>query len=393
MKAWQITLRTLDENIRVLAKIICVVGIGILIRTEYAFAQRFVPLGFPPGDNWQGTEAWDVSDNGNVVVGKAYGTVDRSKGFRWVAGIGMETLPPNDNIWMIAEAISSDGTTIVGSSTLRGQLPTRGVYWDKLLNLNYIYPCFDFISCTCKDLDHFAEAHDISGNAQWIAGKATVSANPLIYHAARWRTGKCSTIPDDLKTLGGLNSTAFAISADGTVVVGTAQDSEGRWLAFRWTSTTGMQSIGALCYTEFGPAQSSAWGVSYSGKLIVGEADACYPNGWHAFLWDETDNIMMDLGTLPGRNHSHAYDVSNDGIVVGESYNLDSTNIRIDRRAFIWTKDKGMQCLQHIYRNIIPPGWELWAATAISPDGRYIVGFGMNPERKVEAFLLDTWAR
>jgi hypothetical protein len=50
-----------------------------------------------------------------------------------------------------------------------------------------------------------------------------------------------------------------------------------------------------------------------------------------------------------------------------------------------------MQDLNTTYASLLTNGSALWAAHAISPDGRYIVGWGRNAAtRRGEAFLLDT---
>jgi len=92
------------------------------------------------------------------------------------------------------------------------------------------------------------------------------------------------------------------------------------------------------------------------------------------------------LGTLPGCDSSSAYGVSSDGSVVG-----------MGRERF-----KGASCLS------LDAGWrdarpqpdlrqpaegrlDSYHARAISPDGRYIVGWGYNAStRRKEAYLLDT---
>ena len=48
-----------------------------------------------------------------------------------------------------------------------------------------------------------------------------------------------------------------------------------------------------------------------------------------------------------------------------------------------------MQYLGHAFAHLIPPGWELVMARGISPDGRFIVGWGRNPQGQIEAWLLD----
>jgi probable HAF family extracellular repeat protein len=95
---------------------------------------------------------------------------------------------------------------------------------------------------------------------------------------------------------------------------------------------------------------------------------------------------MEDLGTL-GRDWSGASGVSADGaVVVGGALNAAG-----DRRAFRWTASGGMENLNTTYASLLTDGSMLWEARAISPDGRYIVGWGYNAATsRVEAFLLDT---
>jgi len=64
---------------------------------------------------------------------------------------------------------------------------------------------------------------------------------------------------------GGLESEALGVSADGTVVVGTAINAEGFRRAFRWTESDGMQDLGTL-----GGVLSLGTAVSADGQTIVG---------------------------------------------------------------------------------------------------------------------------
>jgi probable HAF family extracellular repeat protein len=65
-----------------------------------------------------------------------------------------------------------------------------------------------------------------------------------------------------------LSSSAYAVSADGTTVVGTSQSSNGLE-AFRWTARSGMIGLGDL---PGGGFRSVAYGVSADGSVIVGQA-------------------------------------------------------------------------------------------------------------------------
>ena len=140
-----------------------------------------------------------------------------------------------------------------------------------------------------------------------------------------------------------------------------------------------MQDLGSL-----GGNYSEAWGVSANGAVVVGAADNA-AGFRHAFRWTEVDGVMRDLGTLGG-GYSWADGVSADGaVVVGWAYNAAQ-----QPRAFRWTAAGGMENLNTTYANLLTPGSALWEARAISPDGRYIVGWGYNAATGWEAFLLDT---
>jgi probable HAF family extracellular repeat protein len=133
---------------------------------------------------------------------------------------------------------------------------------------------------------------------------------------------------------------------------------------------------------------SEARGVSADGSVVVSWADNAAGQG-RAFCWTASGG-MQDLGTLPGYDWSYALDVSADGsVVVGRAVNAAGQS-----RAFRWTASGGMEDLNRTYASLLTNGSELVWARAISPDGRYIVGWGYNATtRRYEAFLLDTGPR
>jgi probable HAF family extracellular repeat protein len=140
---------------------------------------------------WLGTlpyggrsEAYDVSADGAVVVGRAVNAAGQWRAFRWTASGGMQDLGTLGGYWSGASGVSADGSVVVG--------------WAQ--------------------------------NAAWPQ------------RAFRWENG----VMQDLGTLGGNQGGASGVSADGTVVVGLATNAAEQGRAFRWTALGGMQGLGTL---------------------------------------------------------------------------------------------------------------------------------------------------
>jgi probable HAF family extracellular repeat protein len=133
---------------------------------------------------------------------------------------------------------------------------------------------------------------------------------------------------------------------------------------------------------------SFALDVSPDGSVVVGTAASS--SGYPAFRWTKSTG-MIDIGHLPGKKTTHPGGLSSNGsIIVGASYS-DPTH----SDAFIWDADHGMRVLQTVLQSdygLDLTGWTLQNAADISPDGKVIVGWGINPSGHQEAFrvVLDT---
>lgn len=137
-------------------------------------------------------------------------------------------------------------------------------------------------------------------------------------------------IPDDKTNLGTFRennsgiSVAYGVSADGSVVVGSAVTNTNS-NAFIWRSTNGLTNIGTLAADN--RYNSVANGVSADGNIVVGQADTS--NGYfNAFIWRDSDTKMTSFGTLKVDNsgYSKVNAVSADGRVVVGSAATDSGN-------------------------------------------------------------------
>lgn len=331
----------------------------VLLLPTLAFAQSLVWL--EPPATFE-SKVFSVSADGSLVVGQLIAPNQEPVAFAWSNGRS-HLLPEIGLRQSAARCVSLDGHTIVG--------------W---LRDEYGYPVAFRLTPTSADLlgalgPAGSAATSCSADGSVVVGWTSVEGS--VRHAFRWtkETGML-----DLGTLGGAESIAAAVSADGRVIVGRAHSELGEWRAVRWVEGD-PQDLGAL-----GGTWAEAFGVSADGSVVVGWAE--HPTGaMGAFRWKE-DEGMRDLGTLGGAQ-SKALAVSADGsVVVGWSETPQGT-----RRAFRWTEKSGMEDLTDAYRFLLTDSSELREARAITPDGRFIVGWGYHASTgRLEAFLLDTRA-
>lgn len=339
-----------------------VVGFTVLLAGSIlctAAAQTLVWLGSLQGG---GSRAHGVSADGKVVVGSSFIGYDGMHAFIWTAANGMQSLGTHPGfIGSRAYSVSDNGEVVAGVMVHPSTVTTAS-YW--LVSVG---------SWLLGGLGgSWSWAEDVSADGSVIVGTAQ---NHFGFEKAfRWTP---TTGMESLGTLGGARSYAYAVSANGRIVVGDALRDDGSVQAFRWTRETDMQDLSLR--SPWPSRRSRAFAISPGGDYIVGllEDTSGQP---HSFRWSE-DEGMVDLGRL-GWEIVFPTDVSSDGrVVVGWTQG---------ERAFRWTPETGIQDLNVAFANLLPPGYELTAATAVTPDGRYIVGYGFNPLFVPEAFILDT---
>ena len=176
-------------------------------------------------------------------------------------------------------------------------------------------------------------------NAGQVAG---YSGSRLAARAYLWTPG--GTV-QDLGTLGGESSWAYAINQSGQVAGGSTV-ADGNQHAFLWTPGQGMQDLGTLP----GALSSTARGINDLGQ-VVGEST--FPRTGppepetHAFLWSPALG-MKDLGTLGGGlTSSVAFDINNAHQVVGRGFLAKIVPPPVDpetgSHGFLWTQAEGMR--------------------------------------------------
>lgn len=273
-----------------------------------------------------------VSGDGSVVAGVSFNSSGLSQAFRWTADggtVGLGHLPGHDQSF--ASGVSADGSVVVGASRHVALGPTenseqQGFRWTAnggMVGWGHIgYSGREGVSA-------------VSADGSVVVGGKSVPPGPS--EAFRWTAGGgvigLGLLPGHVNREEGLDgySEARGVSADGRVVVGrstvhgTVFDEE-QPHAFRWTADEGMVGLGALAGDQF----SYASAVSADGSVVVGTSLRLYYDPFDlpaysetAFIWDRANgmrslqDVLGNLGLdLTGLYLNNATAISADGLTV-----------------------------------------------------------------------------
>ena len=229
--------------------------------------------------------------------------------------------------------------------------------------------------------EHESIVRDVSADGRVVVGKAGRGAGWWYLNGFG---GYLGVLPGALDT----QSTATAVNADGTVIVGVAASWDGDQ-AFRWTSATGMQGLGQLLTGM----RSEALAVSGDGLTVAGYA---YANGgYRAFKWVSPaaggTGVMEQLpAPFPVSNFfgSYAKTCSNDGSLIGGNAWPTTSG---QTRAVLWHSQMGPIDLTSYaaFRRVNLQGRTLISVERISGDGRTIAGLATNGVRSVYVLHLE----
>ena len=215
--------------------------------------------------------AEDVSPDGDIVVGWSIGPNGR-EAFRWTAQdgmVGLGAIPGGffGDVSSEASAISADGSTIVGASSSE-EFISEPCRWNE--------------EGTLERLGVLPGASLAGGRAWGVNADGTVvvgnSSSSSGTHAFRWTALRGM---EDLGVLpGGIRiATAFATNTDGSIVVGKSGSSRvysiANGEAFLWTRRDGMRSLMQILEQDYqmdlqGFHLESAKAISADGSVIVG---------------------------------------------------------------------------------------------------------------------------
>ncbi len=270
-------------------------------------------------------------------------------------------------------AVSGDGSTVVGYS---GYVPSgRAMRWtwnEGVLELGDL-----------PGGDDASTAYGVSGDGSVIVGTGTwgqlvppEQPGEDELGAFRWTQEGGIQFIGDLPG-GSVHSGASGVSQDGRVIVGSSVSGSYGALpvreAYRWTAEEGMVSLGRLSDST-GVKMLEAVSASADGSVIAGSGDVL-KGGREAFRWTASEG-MVGLGQLPipGDFHSIALAISANGeAVVGHSH----------FRAFRWTQEDGMAPLVDLSDDMES------MAYSVSGDGSVVVGYYYEDSFRRGAFMWD----
>lgn len=265
-----------------------------------------------------------ISADGSVIIGTSEISTGEKYIFRWTRQTGMENM---GDVFNQTYQVTHIKTLNAGSNVQ--DMLFVGIHLNEHKLFTYRR------SEGTKAVEGFLDLEvpiSVSANGMFIAGTG-LRDDEGHNHLSAFRL----TVDGEKIYLGALDpiysrdSYAFAVSNDGTIV-GQARDGLNRWRAFRWSEKSGMVDLGTL-----GGTQSVAQAISANGLWITGVSQT--EKGINsAFRWSQRDG-MQDLGTLSDFHTSTGLAVSDEGIVFGEVYHPSEI------RSFRWSEQRGMEDL------------------------------------------------
>jgi len=342
-------------------------------------AAGFRGLGDLPGGS-VGSWATAVSANGRVVVGSSRSALG-SEAFRWSRAEGMTGLgdfPPNGTLFdpddlssSKAYDVSADGSVIVGHGTAlecpRGAcFPERFAFrWSEATGMVSPLPGVD-----PPNVGQPSTAYGVSDDGSVVVG-------------SRWEfLGNQSTFafgvagPNPFNQCCPEYAEQLAASADGLMAVGHTQVGAPPNVvvqAFRWRGAAS-DLLGALGGAS---DHSRAVATSADGSVVVGVSSSSLTEGFH---WTEASG-MLSLGSI------QPDDLSADGSLVVGSVNPEPG---IPGGAAMWDDSHQIRLVKDVLENehgLDLTGWQLTRATGVSADGLVIVGEGVDPAGNPQAWL------
>ena len=281
-------------------------GMGFFLAMRWTEIDGMINLGALPGP-FSDSRISGASFDGSVLVG--FSNSDTGVvAIRWTSEDGMVSLGrlTPTSVYSLAGDVSADGTIVVGFDEKPSFLREAFRWSSEEGMVGLGFPSGGASSW----------ASGISSDGSTIVGTSLSSLGP---QAFRWTNEEGMLGLGDLSG-GPFNSLASAASSDGSVVVGrgwTIDDPE----AMRWTANGGMIGLGVLPGNDHGSVATS---VSADGSIVVGHSNTNSSSESKAFIWDEVNGmrnlrslLVNEYGlNLSGWLLTNAWDIDDDGLII-----------------------------------------------------------------------------
>ncbi|MGC4094555.1 MAG: hypothetical protein QM756_42895 [Polyangiaceae bacterium] len=239
------------------------------------------------GLTYESSTARAVSANGLVVVGTAYPSGDLYRGIKWEAGLVSNVYQGQTASGATSAAslqsVNQDGT-VVGGSEGRDADGSRAVRWTNQSRANLLAASY---------FESYAQG--MTPDGALVVGYTAEPSAAFLWSASSGAV--------QLPYLGTTDwAGAFAVNATGTVIVGTAGD-----VAVRWVNGAAPVSLGIS-----GAAQA----VSADGSVIVGSTTQSVPFVWKGSVALLSETLTAAGANLTGWTLKDANGISADGKVI-----------------------------------------------------------------------------
>ncbi|MCD4720182.1 MAG: hypothetical protein K8S13_10045, partial [Desulfobacula sp.] len=358
-----------------------------------------------------------LSGDGSTVVSGYYNSQGIMEPYRWTRKDGRKWLgfsEPCQNVspQSYATAVSYDGSYITGRTRV-DQIrlyyiffPTR-YYVD--MTKGFIWHNNNFTGLPWIYGHKLALPFDISGSGSVVIGNSRDVSAILDHitpgdHAVTWESVRNYNVSGLGVYAGDDDSLAFAVSNDGSAIVGVSGNTNSTWLTDSYwdpvvnKNGSGWQRLAKLSTATIYAGFNNVLGVSADGAKAVG----CLYDGAKSLpsFWDTTTLQAFALSQLPGKNQRGcAFDVS--GLIEDSSFpsgkgyiavgELDFLAVmwKVDQTAHTSTVERVDSLLTSLQLGNKIKGWKLKIAHQVSDDGKTFAGQGFNQAEKPWIWFAD----
>ena len=341
-----------------------------------AAPNNITDLGTLRNDNSGYSEANAVNSDGSQVFGRAANNDIEAvryglravvwSGSNWANKTDLGTLKADNSGYSEANAVSGDGL-MVGGSAHNDSGKARGIIWS-----GSNWTTKTELGTLKADNSGSATVSALSRDGSVAVGSADDDRaelpRPIVWSGSNWAT---KTNLGTLDSSNSLDGFAYAVSDDGSTVVGDAQNDNGEYRAIVWSGSNWATKTDLGTLRNDNTGNSHAYVVSGDGSLVFGEAKNDNGNtratAWSGSNWA----TKTDLGTLRTDNlgTSWARAASGDGSVVGGHAENDNG----ERRATVWSGSNWTTKTDLGTLRTDNSGWSM--VQGISADGKFAVGY------------------